>query len=188
MGKNPFAVLVSCLISLRTKDQVTEVATERLFALGKTPETIAALSEAAIAKAIYPAGFYKTKAVTIRKVALDVRDRWGGQVPESLDELLTLKGVGRKTANLVVSLGHGKPAICVDTHVHRIMNRLHFVETRTPDKTEMVLRERLPRRWWSRINGLLVAFGQRICLPVSPHCSSCPLLEDCPQRGVGKHR
>ncbi len=188
MGKDPYQVLVSCIISLRTKDEVTDGATARLFELARTPAAMATVDESAIAEAIYPAGFYRTKAATIRAVSREILERWGGAVPDSIEELLTLKGVGRKTANLVVSLGHGKPAICVDTHVHRIMNRLHFVETGDPDATEAVLRDRLPRRWWIKVNGLLVAFGQRICVPISPKCTECPVAEACPRRGVEKSR
>ncbi len=187
-SRDPFQVLVSCLISLRTKDQVTGEASARLFRLGRTPRALLALPERTIAQAIYPAGFYRTKARTIKEICRTLLESHGGKVPDDLDTLLTLKGVGRKTANLVVTVGFGKPGICVDTHVHRISNRLGIVKTRTPEETEAALRRCLPQRYWISYNDLLVAFGQNVCNPVSPRCSTCPVLARCPQIGVDRHR
>jgi len=187
-SRDPFQVLISCLISLRTKDQVTAEASARLFRLGRTPRTILDLPERTIAQAIYPAGFYRTKARTIKEICRVLLARHGGKVPDDLDTLLTLKGVGRKTANLVVTVGFGKPGICVDTHVHRISNRLGIVKTRTPEESEAALRQSLPQRYWIPYNDLLVAFGQNVCNPISPRCSTCPVLTLCPQIGVGKWR
>jgi endonuclease-3 len=187
-GRDPFRTLVACLISLRTKDEVTEQSAERLFDAARTPDEMLRLSEKEIARRIYPAGFYRTKARTIREVARVLVTEYGGQVPDELDALLQLKGVGRKTANLVITKAFGKPGICVDTHVHRISNRWGYVETGSPDETEMALRAKLPRRHWIVLNDLLVTFGQRVCVPISPKCSSCPLDARCPKRGVTKSR
>ncbi|HJZ83949.1 MAG TPA: endonuclease III [Polyangia bacterium] len=186
--QDPFAVLVSTIISLRTRDEVTEVASERLLALGKTPAALARIPAARIARLIYPAGFYRNKAKTLRALARTLIAQHGGSVPDTLDELLALHGVGRKTANLVLTLGYAKPSICVDTHVHRICNRLGFVRTREPDQTELVLRARLPRRWWLTINDILVAFGRVHCGPLSPRCSSCPARALCHRVGVLRSR
>jgi endonuclease-3 len=172
---DPFYVLVSTIISLRTRDEVTDLVTPRLLAVAPDVTALARTPERRIAKLIYPAGFYNTKARVLRRIARTLIERHGGDVPDDLDALLALDGVGRKTANLVVTLGFGKPGICVDTHVHRICNRLGFVTTRTPDDTEKVLRERLPRQWWIPINDRLVAFGQSCCTPLSPRCSTCPV-------------
>ena len=180
----PFRVLIACLLSLRTQDTTTGPAAERLFALADTPRTMLALTAKQIERAIYPVGFYRTKARVIRDICRDLLDRFGGRVPDDIDALLTLKGVGRKTANLVVTLGFAKPGICVDTHVHRISNRLGYVRTRTPDETEMALRAKLPRRYWIGYNDLLVTFGQNVCAPVSPKCSACPVSALCPRIGV----
>jgi endonuclease III len=180
--------LISCLISLRTKDQVTGEASTRLFGLARTPQAMLALSASTIARAIYPAGFYRTKAKTIRELSRSLIERYGGKVPDELDTLLTLKGVGRKTANLVVTMGFGKPGICVDTHVHRISNRLGIVTTKTPELTESALRQVLPRRHWISYNDLLVTFGQNVCKPISPLCTTCPVNDLCPRMAVGKHR
>lgn len=186
--RDPFRILVSTLISLRTKDEVTELASRRLFELADTPETLGKLDVRKVERAIYPAGFYKTKARTLREISCRLVGEYGGRVPDSVDDLLAFKGVGRKTATLVVSLGYGIPAICVDTHVHRISNRLGLVETRNPAETEFALMDLLPRRYWIRYNELLVTFGQQVCKPLSPHCSSCPVRRSCPRRGVERHR
>ncbi len=186
--RDPFRVLISCLISLRTKDEVTGEASARLFRLARTPRAMAALSAARIADVIYPAGFYRTKGRTIRELSRTLLTRHGGRVPDDLETLLTLKGVGRKTANLVITLGFDKPGICVDTHVHRIDNRLGIVRTKTPEQTEFALRKVLPQRYWISYNDLLVRFGQNICLPVSPLCSRCPAYDLCPRIGVTRHR
>jgi endonuclease-3 len=187
-GADPFRILVSTLLSLRTKDETTAAASRCLFALADTPEAMVRLSEARVAQAIYPVGFYKTKARTIRTISRTLIDDYGGQVPDRIEELLRLKGVGRKTANLVVTLGYGRPGICVDTHVHRITNRWGLVATRTPEQTEMALRERLPRRYWIPINDWLVSYGQQVCRPISPHCSVCRISRWCARRGVERPR
>jgi endonuclease-3 len=186
--RDPFRVLVSCIISLRTKDKVTAVSSERLFRIAQTPQEMAQLSVAKIESAVYPAGFYKVKAGRLRNISADILERFHGRVPDTIDDLLTLEGVGRKTANLVVTLGYGKPGICVDTHVHRITNRWGIVHTETPHETEYALREILPRRYWKELNGLLVAFGQGICRPVSPLCSQCRIRSACGRVGVTKSR
>jgi len=184
----PFKVLVSCILSLRTKDEVTMAASKRLFAIAKTPGELAALDGDVIEKAIYPAGFYKTKANTLREAAVELRDKYSSIVPDTIDELLKFRGVGRKTANLVVTLGYGRLGICVDTHVHRITNRWGLVSTKTPDKTEFALREVLPEKYWIRFNDLLVTYGQNVCRPISPFCSRCPISGFCEKRGVDKSR
>jgi endonuclease-3 len=186
--RDPFEILISTLLSLRTKDEVTAAARERLFALASTPEAMLRLSEETIRKAIYPVGFYRKKAETILEVCRDLIDRFHARVPETLDELLTIKGVGRKTANLVVSLGFGGAGLCVDTHVHRICNRLGYVRTKTPEETEFALRKKLPPKYWLRFNTLLVAFGRNTCRPISPFCSSCPIAVYCDRVGVTKSR
>jgi len=187
-SRDPFRVLVGCILSLRTRDETTGPAAERLFALASTPEDLARLEPRAIERAIYPVGFYRTKAGTLPALARTLIERHGGKVPDSLEALLALKGVGRKTANLVVTVGFGKPGICVDTHVHRISNRWGLVRTKTPDRTEFALREVLPRRHWISYNDLLVAFGQRVCQPLSPRCSTCPIADRCPRIGVARSR
>ncbi|MBW2599456.1 MAG: endonuclease III [Deltaproteobacteria bacterium] len=185
---DPFQILISTLISLRTKDEVTEVATRRLFALASTPSEMLKLSEAQIIGAIYPAGFYRNKSKTILHVCGELVERYDSHVPDSIEELLTLKGVGRKTANLVVTLGYGGEGICVDTHVHRISNRLGCVRTKTPEETEYALREKLPRKYWTEYNTIMVAFGRNICRPISPMCSKCPVSTYCQRRGITKSR
>jgi len=187
-SRSPYALLVSCVISLRTRDQVTAVASRRLLELAPDPGRLAALSERTIAKAIYPAGFYPTKARQLREIGRTIEERHGGAVPADEAALLALPGVGRKTANLVLGLGFGIPAICVDTHVHRISNRLGVVETSSPHATELALRSVLPRALWIPINDLLVTFGQNRCHPVSPRCNGCPLDDLCPRIGVTRHR
>lgn len=185
---DPFLVLISCLLSLRTKDETTLPASERLFALGQTPEQILKLSVRQIEKAIYPVGFYKTKAGRIKEICKDLINKFGSKVPSDLDVLLTLKGVGRKTANLVLTEGFGIPAVCVDTHVHRISNRFGYVQTKDPEETEWALRKHLPQRFWIEYNALLVTWGQNICKPVSPLCSLCKINKFCAKAGVLKHR
>jgi len=185
---DPYALLVSTLLSLRTKDEVTAVATERLLNLARSPYNMLKLPEETIIKAIYPVGFYRNKARTIREISRTLLEKYQGLVPDTIEEILKLKGVGRKTANLVISLGFDKDGICVDTHVHRISNRLGYVTTKTPEKTEAVLREKLPKRFWKIYNTLMVAFGQKICRPISPRCSSCPVHRFCDRAGVTKSR
>lgn len=187
--RDPFRVLISCLLSLRTKDETTGPAAQRLFALADTPAAMLNLSPPQIERAIYPVGFYRTKAKTILEISRVLLDTRRGRVPDSLDALLTLKGVGRKTANLVLTQGFAKPGICVDTHVHRISNRWGYVRTQTPHATELALRRALPRRHWIEYNDLLVAFGQTICKPTSPLCEArCPIASLCPRIGVTRHR
>jgi endonuclease-3 len=185
---DPFHILVSTMISLRTKDEVTSTASERLLSRAPTAQALARLGSRQIAELIYPAGFYNTKARNLKTVAEVLVTRYDGRVPESMEQLLELPGVGRKTANLVRNLGYGLEGICVDTHVHRISNRLGWVRTKTPDQTERALEEVLPRRYWIPINELLVRFGQSICTPLSPFCSRCPIGQHCPRTGVGRFR
>ena len=185
---SPFRVLISCILSLRTQDQTTAVASKRLFALADTPETMRRLSEQKIAKTIYPVGFYRTKAKVIRDICETLVRDYRGAVPDEIDELLKLKGVGRKTANLVVTLGYRKPGICVDTHVHRISNRWGYVRTKDPKETEFALRAKLPRQYWIEYNDLLVTFGQQLCRPISPQCTICPVEKFCDKVGVKVHR
>ncbi len=180
---DPFAVLVGTVLSLRTRDVVTEQAFERLWVHAQTPRDILALPFDDLEAAIHPVGFYKTKARSLKAIAGILLDRHGGKVPPDLDALLALPGVGRKTANLVLTEGFGLAGICVDTHVHRILNWWGFVRTKAPDETEMVLRKTLPKRWWIPVNGLLVSFGQNVCRPVGPRCGACPLLDECPYPG-----
>ena len=182
--RDPFVILISTLLSLRTKDEVTAVATERLLALASTPQEMLQLPLEKIAKTIYPVGFYRVKARTIHHVCRELIERFGAKVPDDLDELLSIKGVGRKTANLVVSLAYGKEGICVDTHVHRISNRLGYVKTKTPEETEFALRAKLPRKHWIIYNTIMVAFGRQTCKPVSPLCSRCPVYQYCDRIGV----
>ena len=186
--RDPFRVLIACLLSLRTKDETTGPAAARLFALADTPEAMLRLAPKQIERAIFPVGFYRTKARVILGVCRDLLSRFEGRVPDEIDALLTLKGVGRKTANLVVTMGFNKPGICVDTHVHRISNRLGYVRTRQPEETEMALRGRLPRRFWIGYNDLLVGFGQNVCTPLSPRCSTCPVNALCHRVGVTSSR
>ena len=188
-GENAlFKILMSTLLSLRTQDATTEAASHRLFKQAQTPQELLKLSEKEIEKLIYPVGFYHTKAKTLIRVCQLLLERHGGRVPDTMEELLALPGVGRKTANLVLTVGHKKPGICVDTHVHRISNRWGFVKTRTPDETEMALRNKLPKRYWIEYNDLLVCYGQNLCQPVSPHCSVCKIRAYCPRIGVVRSR
>ena len=183
-SSSPFMVLISCILSLRTKDNTTAQASERLFRLAKTPETMIRLSNRTIEKAIYPVGFYRNKAKVIKNISTELIEKYHSKVPDTIDDLLAFKGVGRKTANLVVTMGYGKPGICVDTHVHRIINRWGYVKTKTPEETEFALREKLPKRYWIIINNLLVTFGQNICKPISPLCTQCRIHIYCNKVGV----
>ncbi len=184
----PYKIMISTLLSLRTQDKTTAEATKRLFEKAQTPEEMLLLKEKEIEKLIYPVGFYKTKARRILEVSRVLINQYKSIVPSDLDELLKFPGVGRKTANLVVTLGFGKPGICVDTHVHRISNRFGYVRTKTPEETEFALRKKLPPEWWIEYNDILVAFGQTICKPISPFCSTCPIGHFCPKTGVAKSR
>ncbi|KAF0220065.1 MAG: endonuclease [Geobacteraceae bacterium] len=185
---DPFKVLISCILSLRTQDRTTANASARIFDLADTPEKMAELPREAVENAIYPVGFYRIKAAQIKEICRILVRKYDGKVPDEIDELMKFKGVGRKTANLVVTLGFGKPGICVDTHVHRICNRWGYVRTKTPEQTEFTLREKLPQEYWLVINDLLVTFGQNQCTPISPKCSTCPLYHLCDRVGVGKAR
>ena len=187
-ARDPFRILISCLLSLRTKDKTTSEASARLFALARTPADLLTLSRRKIERSIYPVGFYRTKAKAIHAICRRLLNVYQGKVPQSIDELITLPGVGRKTANLVVTVGYQKPGICVDIHVHRITNRWGYVKTRTPEETEQALRVRLPKRYWITFNDLLVPYGQNLCQPVSPFCSRCKLIDICDRVGVVRSR
>lgn len=187
-NRDPFRILISCLLSLRTKDKTTNEASVRLYALAHQPTTMLLLPLRKIERAIYPVGFYRTKAKSIHAICRRLLDVYGGTVPESIDELVTLSGVGRKTANLVVTVAYGKPGICVDIHVHRISNRWGYVRTKTPEETEQALRRKLPAQHWITFNDLLVPYGQHLCQPVSPFCSQCKLTEYCDRVGVKRSR
>jgi len=175
-------------LSLRTKDEVTKKASLKLFEHADTAKKMINLEEIEIQKLIYPVGFYKTKAKRIIEMSHKILDEYGGIVPDTIDELLKLKGVGRKTANIVVTLGYAKLGVCVDTHVHRISNRWGYVKTKNPIQTEFALREKLPQEHWIEYNDILVTYGQNVCAPISPKCSICPIEKYCPKIGVGKHR
>ncbi|MBM4122760.1 MAG: endonuclease III [Nitrospira sp.] len=187
-SRDPFRILIACILSLRTKDRTTAEASRRLFALASDPSSMLKLSLRLIERAIYPVGFYRTKAKQLRGICRRLLDVYDGQVPDSIEALLTLTGVGRKTANLVVTVGYGKPGICVDIHVHRISNRWGYVRTKTPEQTEQALRRKLPASYWITFNDLLVPFGQNVCQPVSPWCSRCKLAKHCDRVGVTKSR
>lgn len=176
---DPFKVLICCILSLRTNDLTTYPCSLRMLELGTKPEDFLNIDVDTLAKAIYPVGFYKNKAQQILDISKEIVEKMNGKVPDSIDELVKFKGVGRKTANLVMAKGFGVPAICVDVHVHRISNRLGWVKTKTPDETEMALRELLPKKYWLDINTLLVTFGQNHCKPQRPMCDSCPVKEYC---------
>ncbi|MDR1419944.1 MAG: endonuclease III [Treponema sp.] len=187
-SRSPWAVLVSTILSLRTKDEVTLAASRRLLEKAPGPRELLALTEEEIARLAYPAGFYRTKAANLRKIAWLLVEKYGGSVPAGMDMLLALPGVGRKTANLVLVEAFDLPGLCVDVHVHRISNRAGWVETSSPDETEAVLRNILPPQYWKNINPLLVLYGQNVCRPVSPFCSRCVITGHCLRRGVEKSR
>ena len=187
-GSSPFEILAATILSLRTKDEVTAAASRRLLQRASTPEAMLRLDQKELERLIYPVGFYQTKAGRLLEISRILLERHQGQVPDSLEALLELPGVGRKTANLVLIEGFHKPGMCVDTHVHRISNRIGFVATRDPEATEFALRRKLERRYWMEFNKLLVAFGQTMCKPVSPFCSRCPAVDMCPRIGVGTSR
>ena len=177
--KNPYLVLIACILSLRTNDKTTYPATLRMLELAKTPKEMKNVSQEELAKAIYPVGFYENKARQIIELSKTIDEELNGQVPDEIEDLIKFKGVGRKTANLVLSLGFNKPAICVDVHVHRIFNRLGYIKTKTPEETEFALREKLPQKYWIDINTLLVTHGQNVCKPIKPKCSECPIARCC---------
>lgn len=186
--QDPFAVLVSTLLSLRTKDDVTLLASQRILKLADTPEKMLGLSIETIEKAIFPVGFYHTKAQNLQAISRILLDEYEGEVPSDVNLLLKLPGVGIKTANLVLNLGYGIDAICVDCHVHQISNRWGWVKTRTPEESEKKLQTVLPQRFWISLNELLVTYGQNICTSVSPKCSLCPFDGECPKLGVTHSR
>ena len=186
--KDPFKVLLSTIISLRTKDEVTIEASKRLYEIIKKPEDAINIDLKSIEDAIYPAGFYKRKAIQIKNICEKLVVDFNSKVPCDIETLLKFEGVGRKTANLVLSEGYQIPAMCVDTHVHRISNRFGYIKTKTPEETEFKLREKLPKKYWIEYNSLLVAFGQSICRPTSPHCTKCPVLKLCERVDVKKFR
>jgi endonuclease-3 len=185
---DPFRILVSTIISARTRDEVTLSASQRLLAAAPTPAALAACPESRIARLIFPAGFFRVKAKNLKAAARALLDRFGGGVPSRMDDLLSLPGVGRKTANLVRNLGFGLAGICVDTHVHRVSNRLGWAASRSPAETERALMLRLPEKHWIAVNELLVRFGKAVCTPLSPWCSVCPAEPWCPRIGVGASR
>ncbi|HSW74198.1 MAG TPA: endonuclease III [Candidatus Limnocylindria bacterium] len=187
-GRDPFLVLISCLLSLRTKDTVSLPASLNLFERARTPQELLKLPLQTIEKIIYKTGFYRAKARTLHKVSAQLIHDFGGTVPQTEAELLSLPGVGRKTANLVLGVAFQIPAICVDTHVHRISNRLGLVTTTTPEQTEIALKKLLPPDYWTEYNRLLVMWGQNICAPLSPWCSRCAIADLCPKVGVTRQR
>ena len=176
---NPYLVLIACILSLRTNDKTTYPATLRMLELAKTPQEMAKVSEEDLANAIYPVGFYKNKAKQIIELSKTIVNKLDGKVPDTIENLTKFNGVGRKTANLVLAKGFGIPAICVDVHVHRIFNRIGYVNTKTPDETEFALREKLPQKYWLDINTLMVTHGQNVCKPTKPKCNECPIREYC---------
>ncbi|MDP3731593.1 MAG: endonuclease III [Candidatus Omnitrophota bacterium] len=186
--KDPYRVLISCILSLRTKDKTTAEASKRLFEVTDSPRKMIKLSATRVQKLIYPVGFYRNKAKVILDISRRILDEFRGCVPDNLEDLLKFKGVGRKTANLVLGLGYNIPSICVDTHVHRISNRLGWVKTKDPHATEEALQKIIPRNYWIKLNTLLVAFGQNLCVPISPFCSRCYVNRYCKKIGVNKFR
>ena len=187
-GRDPFKVLISCILSLRTKDETTAGASHRLFKIADSPAQMLKVKNSTFEKIIYPVGFYRTKTKNIKSICRTLVDKYKSRVPDEIDELLKFKGVGRKTANLVVTLAYNKPGICVDTHVHRISNRLGYIKATTPEKTEFALRKKLPQKHWIIYNDLLVTFGQNLCKPISPFCSICPIYNHCDRVEVPKNR
>lgn len=187
-GRDPYLILISCLLSLRTRDTVSLPASIRLFEYAKTPGQMLELSLEQIENLIFPCGFYHRKALLLQAVSKDLLDRFDGKVPCNEEDLLSIKGVGRKTANLVLGVAFGIPAICVDTHVHRVSNRLGLVATKTTEQTEFELKKILPEEYWIEYNHLIVMWGQNICVPISPFCSKCAIYNHCPRIGVVAHR
>lgn len=177
--KDPYLVLIACILSLRTNDRTTYPATLRMLELAKTPQKMMGVKVEDLEKAIYPVGFYKNKARQIIELSKILVEKFGGKVPCDIDELCKFRGVGRKTANLVLSEGFNEPAICVDVHVHRIFNRLGYLKTKDPEETEFTLREKLPKKYWIPINSLLVTHGQNVCKPLKPLCDKCPVEKYC---------
>ncbi len=185
---DPFKVLISCLLSLRTQDKTTEKVSEALFAVADTPEKISNLSTVKLEKLIFSSGHYKKKAQVLKHVSQEILKKYKGKVPNTKEELLSIKGIGPKTANIVLAFAYQKDVLPIDTHCHRIPNRLGWVETKTPEKTEKELEKILPKKYWQDFNAIFVRFGQTICQPISPKCSECPINEYCPKIGVVKRR
>lgn len=186
--ETPFKILVSCLLSLRTQDKNTEKTSKALFEIADTPEKILNLSDKRLEKTIFSSGHYKKKAQTLKSVSRDLIEKFNGRVPEKKEELLSIKGIGPKTANIVLAFAFNKPVLPIDTHCHRIPNRLGWVQTKTPEKTETELEKILPKKYWKEFNGIFVLFGKTICQPVSPLCSQCPINKYCPKIGVKRSR
>lgn len=176
---DPYLVLIGCILSLRTNDRTTYPATLRMLELAKTPKDMAGVSVEDLEKAIYPVGFYANKARQIIELSKVITNELDGKVPDTIEDLIKFNGVGRKTANLVLTKGFGIPAICVDVHVHRIFNRLGLIKTKNPEETEFALREKLPQKYWLDINTILVTHGQNICKPIKPLCDKCPIADYC---------
>lgn len=187
-GHDPYLILISCLLSLRAQDRTTIHACRKLFAVARTPNQLIALLRQDLEKLIFTTGFYKIKARVLQEVSYTLLEKYAGRVPASLEELLAIKGIGRKTANLVLGLAYDKPSICVDTHVHRISNRLGLIKTAMPEKTEQALQGVLPEKYWIEWNKLLVMWGQNICVPLSPKCSQCAIRSHCKRVGVTRSR
>lgn len=187
-GRDPYITLVGCILSLRTQDKVSLPAALRLFKKYKTPQQMVGARLSSIEKLIYPVGFYKNKAKYLTILSKQLIDQFKGVVPRTFDELLTLQGVGPKTANLVLAQAFQIPALCVDTHVHKVSNRLGIVRTKTVEETEAELKKVIPKKYWIEYTTLIVTWGQNICVPISPKCSECVLLPLCPQVGVTRHR
>jgi len=188
LPKDPYKILIACIISLRTKDNVTNKAVINLFKMAETPEEMVKIDEKDIERVIYPAGFYKKKSKIIKDISRELIEKYNSKVPDKIEELLKLKGVGRKTANIVLTLGFGKPGIAVDTHVHRISNRIGLVKTKKPEETENELKRLLPKKYWIEYNSLLVTLGQNVCLPIGPKCSLCRIKKYCKKVGVLRYR
>ena len=187
--KTPYTVLISCLLSLRTKDKVTEEASIRLLKEHNTPQKMIDISEQTIQQLIYPVGFYKVKSKRIKEISKTLIETYNGKVPDSMNDLLSIKGIGRKTANIVMVYGHNNMNyLPIDTHCHRIPNRLGWISTKTPEETETKLKKILPKKYWKVFNHLFVTFGQTICTPISPFCSKCPVESYCQKKNVKKHR
>ncbi|MCS7134347.1 MAG: endonuclease III [Candidatus Pacearchaeota archaeon] len=185
---DPFRVLITCLLSLRTKDENTEKAAKNLFLHAKTPEEILKIPTKKLEKIIYSSGFYKRKARIIKHVCKELLERFKGKVPEKKEELLSIKGIGQKTANIVLAFAYGKDALPIDTHCHRIPNRIGWIKTKTPEETEKKLKKLLPKRFWREFNTTMILFGRTICTPISPKCSICPIRRVCKRIGVKKSR
>ena len=190
MRKNPdaFKILISCLLSLRTQDKNTEIASKKLFAVADTPKKILALPTAKLEKLIYSSGYYKNKAKTIKHVSKVILEEFNGKVPKTREELMSMKGIGPKTANIVLAFAFGKKVLPIDTHCHRIPNRLGWIKTKTPEQTEAELNKILPKKYWAEFNSTFVQFGKKICQPISPLCSTCPINNYCPRIGVVRSR